>query len=399
MIWNLNDAPKRDFSWVTPMKYMGIWWAMFVGEWTWAQGPRHGATTDHALEYIEACKRLQIPGLLIEGWNHSWEGDWMENGDKWKFMEPYEDFDIERITKFAQENGVELVSHHETVGHVDNYERQLEDAYKYLQAHGIKYLKSGYVGTKLTINGHREWHHSQLGVRHYQKAVELAAKYGIHLNVHEPIKGTGTERTWPNMLTREGARGAEYEGGGVLPSHVCKLPFTRLMAGGMDYTPGIFDVANFTKRLASTIARQCALYVVIPSGMQMVADRYRFYEGDYAPLFKFIQDVAVNWERSVPLLGSIGEFYVIARQGRGERNWYVGGVTNDESRKVSLDFSFLEDGVMYDMELYRDGDDAHFREKQLSYTIETHKIKRGDRYDVYIAPGGGFAMRLVPVAE
>jgi len=200
-------------------------------------------------------------------------------------------------------------------------------------------------------------------------------------------------------LTREGARGQEYEGGGILPSHACKLPFTRLLAGGMDYTPGIFDVTNFTKRLASTLARQLALYVVIPSGMHMAADRPRFYEGEFADAFKFIHDVAVNWEQTVPLLGAIGDYYVVARQGRGERNWYVGGVTNDESRRVSLDFAFLEDGVIYEMELYKDGDDAHYREKQLSIKIEDHKVKKGDKFDVYIAPGGGFAMRLKPVEK
>jgi alpha-glucosidase len=395
MVLNLNDPPKQDMSWVRPLKFMGIWWAMFVGEWTWALGPRHGATTEHAMEYIDACKRLGIAGLLMEGWNYTWEGDWMDNGDKERFMEPYPDFDIDRVAKYAQENGVEIVSHHETVGNIDNYERQLEPAYKFLQQRGIHYVKSGYVGTKMTINGQREWHHSQLGVQHYQHAVELAAKYGIMLDVHEPIKGTGIERTWPNVLTREGGRGQEYEGGGLLPSHVCKLPFTRMLAGGMDYTPGILDVTNFTKRIASTLARQLALYVVLYSGMQMAADRPKFYEGEYAAAFKFIHDVAINWEQTVPLLGAIGEYYVVARQGRGETTWYVGGVTNDESRRVNLKFDFLADGATYDLELYRDGDDAHFREKQLSFAVETYKVKKGERMNVYMAPGGGFAMRLV----
>jgi alpha-glucosidase len=394
MMLNLNDPPKMDMSWVKPLKFLGIWWAMFVGEWTWALTERHGATTEHALEYIDACVRLGISGLLIEGWNYNWEGDWMENGDKWRFMEPYPDFDIDRVAKYATEHGVELVSHHETVGHIDNYERQMEDAYKYLQERNIHYIKSGYVGTKITIGGTREWHHSQAGVMHYQRAVETAAKYGIMLDVHEPIKSTGIERTWPNFLTREGARGQEYEGGGLSPKHVCTLPFTRLLAGGMDYTPGIFDVTNFTKRVASTLARQLALYVVIYSAMQMAADRPRFYEGEYQDAFKFIRDVPLNWEKTVPLLGAIGEYYIVARQGREDLNWYIGGVTNDEGRKINILFDFLDDGVIYDVELYRDGADAHYRERQLAYEIEQRKIKKGDRMDIYMAPGGGFAMRV-----
>ncbi len=394
MILNLNDPPRENFDWVEPTKFLGIWWAMFVGEWTWAPGERHGATTEHAFQYIDACKRLGIPALLIEGWNEGWEGDWLENGVNNKFMVSTPDFDMKAVTDYARQNGVEIVGHHETVGFVDNYENQLEDAYKFLVQYGIRYVKSGYAGSKMTIGGHREYHHSQLGVLHYQKALELAAKYHIMLDVHEPIKGTGIERTWPNLLTREGARGQEYEGGALVPSHACHLPYTRLLSGGMDYTSGIFDVANFSKRIASTIVRQLAYYVTIYSSMQMAADRPQFYEESHPDLFQFIRDVPTRFERSIPLLGEIGKSFVVARQEWKGSNWFIGGVTNEEGRKVELYLDFLEPDVNYTATIYRDSEDAHYRDHQLGYVIEEKVLRRGDKIDVYMAPGGGFAIKL-----
>ncbi|MBO4855002.1 glycoside hydrolase family 97 protein [Candidatus Saccharibacteria bacterium] len=394
MMLNLNDPPRDDFSWVEPTKFLGIWWAMYVGEWTWAPGERHGATTEHAMQYIDSCKNLGIPGLLIEGWNDGWEGDWLENGVNNKFMEATPDFDMQVVSDYGHANGVELVGHHETVGFIDNYEQQLEDAYKYLKQYGIRYVKSGYAGSKMTINGRREFHHSQLGVLHYQRALELAAKYHIMLNVHEPIKSTGIERTWPNLMTREGARGQEYEGGALAPSHACFLPFTRLLAGGMDYTPGILDVGNFAKRMASTITRQLAYYVTIYSSMQMASDRPQIYENQYPDLFEFIRDVPLRWERTLPLLGEIGKYYVVARQVWESSDWYIGGVTNEEGRRIELYIDFLEPSVNYVATVYRDSDDAHYRDHQLGYVIEEKIVRNGDRMEMYIAPGGGFAMRL-----
>ena len=393
MTLNLNDPPHLDFSWVKPLKFMGIWWAMFVGEWTWAQGDRHGATTEHAVEYIDACKRLGVDGLLVEGWNNGWDGDWLQNGASTDFTKPVRDFDLPRVAEYAREQGVELVGHHETVGFVDNYEKQLEEAYRYYADNGIHYIKPGYAGSHMVVQGRKEFHHSQVGVIHYQKALELAARYQIMLDVHEPIKGTGTERTWPNMLTREGARGQEYEGGALSPSHACILPFTRLLAGGMDYTSGIFDVTNYTKKLASTLARQLAYYVTIYSGMQMAADRPRFYEEEYPEVYKFIHDVPVNWEKTVPLLGKIGEYYVTARQGRESQDWFIGGVTNEEAHRVRLNLDFLGQGE-YSAEIYRDADTAHYRDNPLGITIETRKVASGDYLDIWMAPGGGFAVRL-----
>ena len=395
MIYSLNPAPSEniDFSFVEPLKFMGIWWAMFVGEWTWARGDRHGATTEHATDYLDACRRLGIKGLLVEGWNNGWDGDWLQNGSDSDFLHPTEDFDLENIAHYAKQLGVELIGHHETVGFIDNYEAQLEKAYQYYTSLGIRYIKSGYAGSMMTTGGKREFHHSQIGVRHYQKTVELAAKYGIMLDIHEPIKGTGIERTWPNLLTREGARGQEYEGGALSPSHACIIPFTRLLAGGMDYTSGIFDVTNEAKKLRSTIARQLAFYVTIYSGMQMAADRPRFYEEVRPDAYKFIRDVPVSFERSVPLLGEIGVYYVVARQGRGEPHWYIGGVTNEEAHKVRLSLEFLDDGE-YIAEIYRDGDDADFRNNQLSMVIEQKKVTKMDFLEIWMAPGGGFAVRL-----
>lgn len=394
MILNLNDAPRDDFSWVTPTKFLGIWWAMYVGEWTWAPGERHGATTEHAFQYIDSCKRLGIPALLIEGWNDGWEGDWLENGAYNKFMESTPDFDMKAVADYGRQNGVEIIGHHETVGFIDNYEAQLEDAYKFLAENGIRYVKSGYAGSKMTINGHREYHHSQLGVLHYQRALELAAKYHIMLDVHEPIKGTGIERTWPNLMTREGARGQEYEGGALVPSHACFLPYTRLLSGGMDYTPGILDVTNFSKRIASTITRQLAYYVTIYSSMQMAADRPQIYEELHPDLFQFIRDVPTRFERTIPLLGEIGKSYVVARQEWEGTNWYIGGVTNEEGRKVELYLDFLEPDINYVATVYRDSEDAHYRDHQIGYVIEEKILRRGDKIEVYMAPGGGFAMKL-----
>ncbi len=395
MILNLNDPPAHDFSWVKPIKFMGIWWAMYVGEWTWAPGERHGATTEHAKEYIDACKRLGVGGLLVEGWNvGGWEGDWLQSGAHSSFVEAVSDFNLPEVAKYAKDNGVELMGHHETVGFVDNYEKQLAEAYEYYAENNVHYIKSGYAGSMMTIQGRKEYHHSQIGVKHYQKALELAAKYHIMLNVHEPIKGTGIERTWPNVLTREGARGQEYEGGALEPSHACILPFTRLLAGGMDYTSGIFDVTNSTKRLASTLARQLAYYVTIFSGAQMVSDRPRFYEEKYPEAYKFICDVPVSWEKTVPLMGKIGEYFVVARKERGGEDWFVGGVTNAMGRRARLVLDFLEQGE-YLAEIYRDANDAHYRDNQLAIDIESKMVTAEDALDLWMAPGGGFAIRFI----
>ena len=389
----LNEAPKNDFSWVHTLKFIGIWWAMYVGEWTWAPGDRHGATTEHAREYIDAAVRLGISGLLIEGWNDGWEGDWLENGVNNSFTKSAPGFNLEEVARYAKHKNIELVGHHETVGFVDNYEKQLEEAYNYYAANGVHYIKTGYAGSQITINGRKEYHHSQLGVNHYQKTVELAARKHICLDIHEPIKGTGIERTWPNLLSREGARGQEYEGGAISPSHACYLPYTRLLSGGMDYTNGILDVMNSVKRLSTTVTRQIAYFVTIYSGMAMAADRPFMYENRFPDLFKFIRDVPTNFEKTLPLAGEIGEYYVVARQARDSKDWYIGGVTDENPRRIHINLSFLDDGA-YKAEIYTDSDDAHYRNNPFGHTISEKHVGKTEAIDVFMAAGGGFAIKL-----
>lgn len=393
-MYALNNPPSQDFSWVRTLKFIGIWWAMYVGEWTWAPGERHGATTKHAKEYIDAAVRLGIQGLLIEGWNDGWEGNWLENGIHNKFTVATNDFDLDEVTSYANANNIELVGHHETVGFIDNYENQLEDAYNYYASHGVHYIKTGYAGSRMLINGRKEYHHSQLGVLHYQKTVELAAKKKIMLDIHEPIKGTGIERTWPNLLSREGARGQEYEGGALVPSHACFLPYTRLLAGGMDYTPGILDLMNNVKRISTTLTRQIAYFITIYSGMTMAADRPFIYEEKFPDIFDFIRDVPTNFEQTIPLVGEIGEFYVVARKSRDLKNWYIAGVTNETARRVHIDLSFLNDKFIYDATIYADSSNAHYRDNPFGHEITHHRVNKNNSFDLYMAPGGGFAIRL-----
>ena len=389
----LNEPPAQDFSWVKPLKFIGIWWAMYVGEWTWAPGERHGATTEHAREYIEAAVRLGISGLLIEGWNDGWEGDWLQNGINNKFTVSTPDFNLEEVARYANENNIEIVGHHETVGFIDNYEKQLEPAYNYYAANKIHYIKTGYAGSMMLINGRREYHHSQLGVNHYQKTVELAAKKHICLDIHEPIKGTGIERTWPNLLSREGARGQEYEGGAISPSHACYLPYTRLLSGGMDYTSGILDLANSVKRMSTTLARQLAYFITIFSGMQMASDRPFIYEERFPEEFEFIKEVPISFEKTLPLAGEVGQYYVVARKDRDTNDWYLGGVTDENGRRIHIMLEFLPPGV-YEASIYSDTDQSHYRDNQFAINKQKRKVDHNDTLDLYMAPGGGFAIRL-----
>ena len=246
----------------------------------------------------------------------------------------------------------------------------------------------------MLINGRREYHHSQLGVNHYQKTVELAAKKHICLDIHEPIKGTGIERTWPNLLSREGARGQEYEGGALQPSHACYLPYTRLLAGGMDYTSGIFDLANSVKRMSTTLARQLAYFVTIYSAMQMAADRPFMYEERFPEEFEFIRDVPTNFAKTVPLAGEIGKYYIVARKDKDSDNWYVGGVTDEAGHRIHINLNFLDPGT-YEAKIYADADDAHYRDNQFAISKQRKHVSGNESLDLYMAPGGGFAISLV----
>lgn len=389
---NLNEPSKiDDTSWIQPTKFMGIWWGMFLKYFTWESGDKHGATTANAIRYINACKELGIRGLLIEGWNQGWDGDWTQNGDKMDFMLPYPDFDIRTVTSYAKEQGVDIVGHHETSGNMAHYEWQLPAAYDYYRHFGVRYIKTGYVSPR--SNG-KEFHSSQAGVRHYQKTVELAAERKIMLDIHEPVKGTGIERTWPNLMTREGVMGQEYEGGGaVTPAHTTVLPFTRVLSGPLDYTPGLFNLSGTSRKISSTLAKQLAFYVTLYSPLQMVADLPEHYK-KHLDAFTFIKDVPVNWESTVPLEGEIGEYFVVARRDRDSDNWYIGGVTNENERTVTIDLSFLPEYRPYNATVYRDADTAHWQENPEAYVIETSKVTKDSSLTVRLAPGGGFAVSL-----
>lgn len=390
---NLNEPSKiQDTSWIQPTKFMGIWWGMFIGYFTWASGEKHGATTGNALRYINAAKKLGISALLIEGWNETWDGDWTKNGDKMDHMQPYSDFDIHMITSYAKSQGVSIIGHHETSGNMSHYEWGLPEAYDYYSHLGVQYIKTGYVAPRLDTG---DFHSSQVGVRHYQRTVEMTAQRKIMLNIHEPVKGTGIERTWPNLLTREGVMGQEYEGGAVTPEHATVLPFTRLLAGPLDYTPGLFNLSGTNRKVRTTLAKQLAFYVTMFSPLQMVADLPEHYEGHEAA-FSFIKDVPVNWDVTVPIDGAIGDYYIVARKNREADDWYVGGVSDEHSRTVTFSLNFLQEHRSYTATIYRDSEDAHWESNPEAYEIEQRVVSSTDSLALHMAPGGGFAVSIKP---
>ncbi len=390
---NLNEPSRiADTSWIAPAKFLGIWWGMFIGYYTWGSGPTHGATTTNTLRYINAAKRLGLRGLLIEGWNEGWDGDWTQNGDKMNHLQPYPDFDIHAITTHAATQGIDIIGHHETSGNIAHYNYELPEAYDYYRTLGVRYVKTGYVNGRLND---REFHSSQVGVRHYQQTVEMAAERQMMLDIHEPVKGTGIERTWPNLLTREGVMGQEYEGGAVRPEHTAILPYTRLLAGPLDYTPGLFNLSGTDRKVQTTLAKQLAFYVTMYSPLQMAADLPEHYEA-HLDAFGFIRDVPVTWETTVPLQGAIGDYYTVARKDRHSDDWYIGGVSDEYPRSVSLSLDFLDEHRPYLATIYRDAADAHYQARPEAYEIIEQRLARGDTLELTMAAGGGFAVRLVP---
>ncbi len=401
---NLNPPSViANTDWIKPMKYVGIWWSMHINTMTWSSGPKHGATTANTRRYIDFAAANGLGGVLVEGWNLGWDGDWIANRDAFSFTEPYPDYDLRGLAAYAQQKGVELIAHNETSGGIENYERQMDAAYQLYQSLGINAIKSGYV-TDTLKGGHS--HYGQLAVRHHRKAIATAAKYNIMLDVHEPIHDTGERRTYPNMMTREGSRGQEYNAwgaeGGNPPEHETILFFTRMLSGPMDFTPGIFDI--FLRRVTgqprqphearprTTLAKQLALYVVLYSPMQMAADEIENYQGH--PAFQFIRDVAVDWEQTKVLDARIGDYVVVARQERGSDNWFLGAITDEEMRTIEIPLSFLPAGRNYVAEIYADGPDAHWLDKPLSYVISTENVTAVSRVTLRLAPGGGTAVRL-----
>ena len=423
LVLNLNE-PNRlgDVSWVRPGKYIGIWWAMHINERTWGQDGLHGATTGETMRYMDFAAENGFVGVLVEGWNVGWDGDWQAAGDLFSFTESYPDFDLEAVTRYGHERGVELIGHHETSGNITNYEQQMGAAFDLYEELGVTRVKTGYVaGTswlkRVDENGvaHYEYHDGQFAVRHHLKVIEEAAKRRISINPHEPVKDTGLRRTYPNWVTREGARGQEYNAWGMPPNppeHTTILPFTRMLSGPMDFTPGIFDLlpnerppvredmprGSPESRVETTLAKQLALFVIIHSPLQMAADLPENYEVR-SDAFQFIRDVPADWGETVALAGEVGEFVVIARRERGTGDWYVGAITDEAPRQVEVDLSFLDGDGRYNAEIYSDGADAHWESNPYSLSIEERPVTVADRLSLQLAAGGGAAIRLARTAD
>ncbi|MEQ8936490.1 MAG: glycoside hydrolase family 97 catalytic domain-containing protein, partial [Amphiplicatus sp.] len=359
LILNLNEPNKLgDVSWVEPGKYVGVWWGMHINENTWGSGPHHGATTEETKKYIDFAAANGFNGVLVEGWNVGWDGDWYDNGAVFSFTEAYPDFDIEEIGRYAVDKGVRLIGHHETSGHVSNYEAQLKDAFDLYERVGVRTVKTGYVADAGRIQRvgddgvmRYEWHDGQFQVGHHLRVVEEAAKHRISINPHEPVKDTGLRRTYPNWISREGARGMEFSAWGVPPNppeHEAVLAYTRMLSGPMDYTPGIFDLEPSKKpdvsedlkrhslesRVQTTLAKQLALYVVLYSPIQMAADLPENY-ARRPEAFQFIKDVPTDWEESIGLAGEVGDYVAFARKERNGADWFIGAVGDENARELS----------------------------------------------------------------
>ncbi|MFN5645707.1 MAG: glycoside hydrolase family 97 protein [Sphingomonadales bacterium] len=406
LMLNLNEPNKLgDMGWFKPGKFAGVWWNMIKGDWSWARGPKHGATNDNVKRYIDFAAENGIPHLLVEGWNVGWDGDWFGNGHDMDFTKPTEDFDVDMLVAYAKKKGVRLVGHHETGGAASHYDKQLDAAFKFAADRNYMAVKTGYVTDAGQMERedsdgrkYREWHESQWMVNHQLRVVETAAKYKIAIASHEPVKGTGLHRTYPNWAAREGMRGMEYNawGGKNPPEHEANVVFTRMLEGPMDFTPGILSLkGQGDSDILSTIAKQLALYIVIYSPLQMVADTPENY-AKYPEPMKFIRDVPVDWQDTRVLNGEVGDYVTIARKERGGPNWYVGAVGDEEARSVSFQLDFLTPGKRYKAEVYRDADDADYRtEKRHAIVIESRMVTSTDSMDMRIAPGGGFAIRFV----
>jgi alpha-glucosidase len=403
---NLNPpSVLANTSWIKPMKYVGIWWGMHVNTMTWSSGPKHGATTANAKRYIDFAAANGLGGVLVEGWNTGWDGDWIQNRNAFSFTKAYPDYDLAEVARYAHSKGIHLIVHNETSGGIANYERQLDSAFALYHSLGLDAIKTGYV-TDTVDGGHS--HHSQFMVNHYRHVIEMAAKYGIMVDAHEPIHDTGERRTYPNMMSREGARGQEYNAwgsdGGNPPEHETNLFFTRMLAGPMDFTPGIFDILiergtgrprrPDESRVRTTLAKQLALYVVLYSPLQMAADLPENYEKQ--PAFRFIRDVAVDWDTTRVIDGRIGDYVIVARKQRGGPEWFLGAITDEEGRTFDVPLSFLTKGQNYIAEIYADGPDANWLTNPLRVTISKRPVTSTSTLHVVLAPGGGQAVRIRP---
>lgn len=397
LMLNLNEPSKiADTSWIVPGRYIGIWWGMHMGKYTWGQGPKHGATTENTIRYIDFASKHGFSGVLVEGWNVGWDGDWPNNGDKFNFTKEYPDFDLEKITRYAAQNNVKLIGHHETGGSTINYENQLDSAFALYQRNGVNCVKTGYVNPLLDK---KERNTGQYGVRHYRKVIETAAKYHIMIDNHEPVMPTGLQRTWPNLMTQEGVRGQEWDAwsadGGNPPDHTTIIPFTRGLAGPMDFTPGTFNFTNSVlphTRVQTTIAKQLALFVVIYSPLQMASDMIESYEN--RPEFEFITSCPTDWSKTVVPDAEIGQYVCIARKDKKTENWFVGCITNKDKREMNISLSFLDNGAKYKATVYKDGKDADYLTNPYPVDIEELDVTAESTINLSLATSGGAAIKL-----
>ena len=415
---NLNEPNKiEDTSWIKPMKYVGVWWEMITGKSTWnytdefpsvklgetdfenaEPNGKHGANTAHVKEYIDFAAENGFDGVLVEGWNVGWE-DWFGHSKDYvfDFVTPYPDFDVEGIQKYAESKGVQMIMHHETSGAIRNYERHLDTAYQFMNTYDYPAVKSGYVGDIIPRGEH---HYGQWAINHFLYAVKKAADYHIMVNAHEAVRPTGLRRTWPNLIGNESARGTEFQAfGGSKPNHVTILPFTRLIGGPMDYTPGIFEMdiskinPDNNSHVNSTLANQLALYVTMYSPLQMAADLPENYKR-FPDAFQFIKDVALDWDESKYIEAEPGEYITVARKAKGTENWFVGNVNGTTPRTSKIKLDFLEDGKKYEATIYADAKDADYKTNPQAYKITKKSVISKSTLKLTSAPGGGYAISI-----
>ncbi len=417
LIVNLNEPCKlEDTSWIKPTKYVGVWWEYFTGGGsTWAYtdtqdivigktdytqlkpNGHHGANTAHVKEYIDFAAKNGFDAVLVEGWNEGWEDNYAYAKEFiYSFTKAYPDFDVKELQRYAASKGVKIIMHHETTSSVADYERQMHDAFRFMKENGYDAVKTGYVGPIIPRSEH---HDGQWMVNHYNRVAETAAKYHIMVDSHEAVRPTGMYRTYPNWIAQESARGTEFESfNGIRPDHQTILPFTRLMGGPMDYTPGIFEgdlsvYGSNKAKLGTTLVKQLALYVTMYSPLQMAADLYQNYE-KYPDAFQFIKDVAVDWDNTYILEAEPGDYITIARKAKGKNEWYVGGITDENSREAVIDLSFLPAGKKYQATIYADGKTADWRTNPKEYVISTKKVTSKTKLKQRLAPSGGVAVSI-----
>lgn len=408
LILNLNEPNKLgDVSWFKPSKYVGVWWSLHLDQQSWATGPKHGATTEHTKRYIDFAAKHGFRGVLVEGWNLGWDGDWFANGWNFDFSKPTPDYDLQGLAAYAKTKGVHLIGHHETACAVSHYERQMGDAFSLFERLGVDAVKTGYVCDAGQIerqdvpNGPvvREWHEGQWMSNHHLRVLEAAAKHHVAINAHEPIKDTGLRRTYPNWVSREGARGQEFNAWGNPPNppeHEPNLIFTRMLAGPMDFTPGVVSLqGRGGQAIQNTLARQLADYVVLYSPIHMAADLPEHY-AQHMDAFQFIVDVPTDWQDSRVLNGEVGDFATIVRKDRNSEDWYLGSVTDENARTLEVPLSFLDTKRTYVAQIYRDGEGADWKTNPFAFVRETREVKRGDTLTLKLGSGGGAAIRFHP---